>query len=346
MTNVWVKLVLCLLVITFVFTGCGKVDPTAGSGTTSEAKEGSGFQYAKMKIRFFCGGDEGDAFASIVVKGAMDAAEMLKPYGVTVDYVFSGWSPEKLSAQLRDAIAAKVDAICFLAVAGEEALKSLAEEAHKAGIIMMYWNTDVPNLRKLYGSGLAGVPDLTAQGRTLGEAAVTQLGLKRGDRAVVFGAFDQPGRYFREEGTALAFEAAGMTVERIVTPQGASSEPQMLIPIITGQLQSHPETKIISYAGGQNLSAAEVYMTAAGKKPGEVYNIGFDTTPAIIDGFNKGYIQLSSDQQPYLQGFLPVMNCFLTKNFALSGLLIETGAGLITKDNCRVVESLVNGGYR
>jgi len=40
------------------------------------------------------------------------------------------------------------------------------------------------------------------------------------------------------------------------------------------------------------------------------------------------------------------MNAFLTKNFALGNLQIETGAGLVNKANYRAVDSLVNQGYR
>jgi len=71
---------------------------------------------------------------------------------------------------------------------------------------------------------------------------------------------------------------------------------------VTAAFLKNPETKLIVYSGGQLLGAAEQYMTALKKKPGEVYNIGFDTSPAVIDGFKKGYIQVTSDQQPFFAG--------------------------------------------
>ncbi|MDR0655944.1 MAG: substrate-binding domain-containing protein [Treponema sp.] len=253
---------------------------------------------------------------------------------------------ERMISQMRDAIAARVDAICMIGQAGDDAIMGLAEEAKNAGIIMMYQNVNVPRVRQRYGGGYTGLVDLSIQGIGLANTAIAELGIRQGDRVVVFGAWDQPGRYYREEGTASTFEANGVIVERIITPEGSSSDTQILIPIISAQLQSHPETKMIVYSGGQNLSMAGTYMEACGKKPGEVYNIGFDSSPAILDGFEKGYIQLTADQQPYLQGFMPVMNAFLTKNFELGGLEIETGAGFINKENYRAVEELVTKGYR
>jgi simple sugar transport system substrate-binding protein len=338
-----------LMMAAVVLGGCTKVAPaaeTAQPGGNAGSGPSSGFPFNPIKVRFFTGGDAGDAFASIVYRGAMDAAEMLKPYGVEVEYVFSGWAAERMITQMREAIAARVDAICMMGHPGDDAIMALAEEAKNAGIIMMYQNVNVPKVRQQYGGGYTGVVDLADQGVALANTAIVDLGIKRGDRAVVFGAWDQPGRYYREEGTATTFEANGIIVERIISPEGSASDTQMLIPIISAQLQSHPETKIIVYSGGQNLSAAGTYMEACGKKPGEVYNIGFDSSPAILDGFEKGYVQLTADQQPYLQGFMPVMNAFLVKNFELGGLVIETGAGLITKENYRAVESLVQSGYR
>jgi simple sugar transport system substrate-binding protein len=56
-----------------------------------------------VTVRFFAGGAEGDAFASIVYNGAKQAEHDL---GVKVDYIFSGWSSEKMVQQLREAVAA------------------------------------------------------------------------------------------------------------------------------------------------------------------------------------------------------------------------------------------------
>ena len=336
------------IIATVVFLGCSKVTPPAPaqSDSSSGTPASGGFQFAQMKIRFFAGGDAGDAFASVVYKGAMDAAAILKPFGVEVEYVFSGWQVEQMVNQLRDAVAARVDAICMMGHPGDEAIMPLAEEAKKAGIIMMYQNVNVPAVRERFGGGYAGVVDLGDQGVALGIAAINELGLKSSDRALVLGSWGQPGRYFREEGTAQAFEKHGMKVERVISPPEAAADPQLLLPIITAQLQNHSDIKVIVYPGSQSLSVAASYMEAVGKKPGEIYNIGFDLSAGVLDGFDKGYVFLTADQKPYLQGFLPIMNAFLTKNFELGSLQIETGAGLVNKGNYRAVDSLVNKGYR
>ena len=88
-----------------------------------------------VKIRFFAGGAEGDAFASIVYNGAVQAA---KDTGAQVDYVFSGWSSEKMIQQLREAIGASPNGIAMMGHPGNAAIMPLAEEASNAGIKMMY----------------------------------------------------------------------------------------------------------------------------------------------------------------------------------------------------------------
>jgi simple sugar transport system substrate-binding protein len=213
-----------------------------------------------VRIRFFAGGNEGDAFASIVFNGAKQAESDL---GVSVDYIFSGWDVSRMTDQLRQAIAAQPDGIAMMGHPGDDALMPLAQQAHDAGVLMMYQNVDLPKVRQAYGGGYIGA-DLTPQGMALGNEAVKRFNLHAGDKALVFGAWGQPGRFFREEGTAQAFEQAGMTVDRVVAPPESASDPNTLTPLVTAAFLRNPETKIICYSGGQTLSAAPNYMQALG----------------------------------------------------------------------------------
>ncbi|MGN1005240.1 MAG: substrate-binding domain-containing protein [Aristaeellaceae bacterium] len=299
-----------------------------------------------MHIIFFVGGDAGDSFASIVYKGAMAAAELLEPCNVTVDYVFSGWQTEKMVSQLREAIAMAPDAICMMGHAGDDALMGLAEEAKDAGILMMYQNVDVPAVRGEYGGGFVGLLSLEAQGIELANRCLTDFDLKEGDRALVLGAWGQPGRYYREEGFAATLEGAGIICDRIVAPPEAATDPQVLLPTISAELETYPDLKLIQFTGSQTLDATSMYMEACGKKPGEVICVGYDTTETILKGFEDGWIQLTADQQPFLQGFMPVMSAYLTFNYQLSACTWDTGAGIVDTQNYQNVADLVTEGYR
>ena len=107
-----------------------------------------------------------------------------------------------------------------------------------------------------------------------------------------------------------------------------------------------PAVKLVSYSGGQNLGAAETYMKAVNKGPGEIYAIGFDTSPAVMDGFEKGYIQLTSDQQPFLQGYLPILSLCMTEKYGMAPISFDTGAGFVDTTNYKDVLDLANQGIR
>jgi len=62
---------------------------------------------------------------------------------------------------------------------------------------------------------------------------------------------------------------------------------------------------------------------------------GFDLTPGTLNAIKAGQLNFTIDQEPYLQGFLPVLYLYL---FNLSGGLVfppntDTGLTFVTKDN-------------
>jgi len=296
-----------------------------------------------VHLRFFVGGAEGDAFGSIVYNGAKQAEHDLGP---TVDYVFSGWAPEKMVQQLREAVAAKPDGIAMMGHPGEAAIMPLAEQASKAGIKMIYQNVPLPNVVAKFGGGYIGAQQ-KPQGQALGEEAVRRFSLKKGDKAIVLGPFDQqPERYEREGATADALSAAGLTVTKLVAPAEAAADPNLLIPTITAALLNQPETKVIVYPGGQQLGNVPAFMKAAGKKPGDIVSVGFDTSPQIVEAFKAGWVQLTADQQPLLQGYLPILSLCQQVVYGLAPLNVDTGAGFVNSDNYQAVAGLAKEGLR
>lgn len=296
-----------------------------------------------VHLRFFAGGAEGDAFASIVYNGAVQAAH---DTGAQVDYVFSGWKAETMVQQLREAVASKPDGIAMMGHPGEAAIMPLAAQASEAGIKMMYQNVPLPGVVAKYGGGYVGAQQ-GPQGKALGEESVRRFGLKAGDVAIVFGPFDQqPERYVREGATADALEAAGLKVIRLPSPTEWAADPNLAIPVITAALTNNPDTKAIVYPGGQLLGNAPVYMQAAGKKPGEVIQIGFDTSPQIVAAFKEGWVQLTADQQPFLQGYMPILSLCQQVVYGLAPIDVDTGAGFVTSDNYEAVAGLATEGLR
>lgn len=324
--------------VTAALAGCG----TIGQPSPSSAHANNSGWARGIHIRFFAGGNPGDAFASIVLNGAKQAQADLGP---TVDYIFSGWDVELMTNQLREAIAARPDGIAMMGHPGDAAILPLAQQASSLGIVMEYQNVDLPRVRSQFGGGYIGV-NLAAFGASLGRQAISQLGLKAGDKAIVFGTWGQPGRYFREEATAKTLEAAGLTVQRIVSPPAAATDPNTLTPTLSSAFRRDPDTRLIVQAGGQELAATEQYMQALGKGPGQVYNIGFDLNPAVLDAIKSGYVQLTADQEPFLQGYLPILSLCLSRKWLFTPLSYDTSGSFVTSTNYQPFTELVNEGIR
>jgi len=313
-----------------------------GAMTRVQAAGPSDKWCSTAKIRFFVGGAEGDAFGTIVYNGARQAATDL---GAKVDYVFSGWQNEKMVQQLREAVAAKPNGIAMMGHPGEAAIMPLAQEAAKNGTKMEYQNVPVASVTAKFGGGYVGAQQ-EPQGRALGEEIVRRFGIKGGDVAVVLGAFDDSVRGAREEGTAKALEKAGLKVVRLNSPPEWASDPNLGIPVITAALRANAGAKVIVYPGGQQLGNAATYMQAAKKKPGEIINVGFDTSPQIVDAFKSGWVQLTADQQPFLQGYLPILSLCQQIVYGLAPISFDTGAGFVTVDNYKAVADLAMRGLR
>jgi simple sugar transport system substrate-binding protein len=209
----------------------------------------------------------------------------------------------------------------------------------------MYQNVDVPVVRSTYGGGYVGA-QLYSQGRALGDEAVRQFGLQSGDTALVLINLTQMERSQREQGVIDAFTDIGMTVVNIDSPPTWAADPNLGIPSMTSALAANPEAKIVAFSGGQVLGNARTYFEAAGLSAGQVKAIGFDTNEFIIQGLAEDWIHLTSDQQPFLQGYMPILSICQTAKFGLAPLNVDTGAGFIDANNYESVADLAVRGYR
>lgn len=297
-----------------------------------------------VHIRFFVGGGEGDSFGTIVYNGARRAEADLGP---TVDYIFSRWDVELMTQHLREAVASGPDGIAMMGHPGDAAIMPLAEQAYNDGIKMMYQNVPVPEVVARFGGAYVGA-DQEGQGRALGTEAVKLAGLQPGDKGIMIGPFENENRGARERGTVAALEEAGVEVIQISTPPNYewATDPNLAIPVITAALLSNPDVKFIGYPGGQFLGNVPTYMQAAGKQPGEIFSFGFDTSPQIIEAFRGGWVQLAADQQPFMQGYLPILSLCQQLVLGLSPIDVDTGAGFVTPANYEQAAELVNQALR
>jgi simple sugar transport system substrate-binding protein len=227
------------------------------------------------------------------------------------------------------AIAAKADGIA-VAIVDPTAFNDPTERALSAGIPVVSYNADAPassgNKRLAYLG-----QDLFQSGVALGQRLVSLV--PSGD---VVGFIATPGQLNiqpRIDGAKQAIQQSG--------------KPINFTEIATGAAVNDELSKIESYyLGHQSLKG--MFAVDAGSTQGvsqimEKYSLaskgvhagGFDLLPITLQEIQKGNLDFTIDQQPYLQGFLPVVALFLYK---LSGGLMappETDTGLlfVTKSN-------------
>ena len=110
-------------------------------------------------------------------------------------------------------------------------------------------------------------------------------------------------------------------------------------------LNAHPDTSAYFDCGYWEAGVARV-LKDRGVAPGKVLLGGFDLVPEVLQQMKSGYIQTAVDQQPYMQGFMPVMEAYLSKNFGLAAADIDTGQGIVTPDKVDSIMALSKQGLR
>jgi simple sugar transport system substrate-binding protein len=304
-----------------------------------------GKHFEDVSIIFFPGGNEGGSFASVVYRGAKAAEEDL---GCKVDYVWSGWLPDRMVAQFKDAVAKKPDGIAIMGHPGVAAFAPLVDEARAKGIIVTSQNTTLPEIEEKYkdaGFGYVG-QELYPSGVMLAKGAAKRAGLKEGDRAIVWGLLGQETRGLRTKGCIDALEEMGVVVDYLEISDQVNSDPASGTPVITSRIAALPDVKMIITDHGGLTATLGTYLKAANKKPGEIFGAGFDLSAATSLAINEGWVGAVLDQQPYLQGYLPILQICLTKKYGFAGLHIDTGAAIIDATNIDFVAPLAEQGIR
>jgi simple sugar transport system substrate-binding protein len=331
---------LALVLVVALAAGCAPAAAPAPAAATQAPAAATGGWCSGTKIVFFPGGTPGGGFETVVYNGALQAA---KDTGADVQYVWSDWDPAKMTNQFTQAAATKPDGIAIMGHPGDAAFDPLIDDAESKGIIVTSSNTQLQQAQAKYapnGFGYVGAV-LYEAGFALGEEAVKRSGVKAGDKAFLWGLLSQAGRGERTKGAKDALEKAGLTVIYQEIDDATNKSAAAGVPVFTGIMSANPDIKLMVTDHGNVTGTVQSYLEAAGKKPGEVFAAGFDMSGNAVKAIQGGWLQLVIDQQQYLQGYLSVLQICLTKNYGFSGLMINTGAGFVDKNNVDKIAPLV-----
>lgn len=289
----------------------------------------------RLRLRFItCA--VGEAFFGTVKRGMQDAAAML---GVEAE--LAGTAGVDLAAQaemVRAAVTAGCDGIA-LNVIHATAFEEVVREALEGGVPVVAFNVD-----GTYGRGphLSSVnQDLYRAGRTLGERAAEHLA--PGARALItlhdegISALEDRARGIQE---AIA-EARQATWETVVT----GIDPERAAAIVGESLEANPAISAVLCTGQADTEGAGLALERrVGERPR--FAAGFDLSPGILRLIKQEVIDFTIDQQPYVQGFYPVVQLVLYCRYGIAPSSMDAGAGIITRENVDGVMELCARGYR
>ena len=172
--------------------------------------------------------------------------------------------------------------------------------------------------------------DLKKAGEKMGERIASAVG--SGEVGLFIATPGSANLQPRIEGAEKAVKASGKPITTRSVATGAAVAQEQ--PAIEAWYQSHKSAKgMYAVDGGSTESLAKV-MQKLGLASKGVHAGGFDLTEQTQKLLQEGNIDFTIDQQPYLQGFLPVLELFFYK---ASGTLtgpseIDTGLKFLDKE--------------
>lgn len=120
----------------------------------------------------------------------------------------------------------------------------------------------------------------------------------------------------------------------------AGQDPSEIKNRVSAYLRSNPDTNGILTLGPTSAHPTIAAVEESGQA-GNIHFGTFDLSGEIAEAIKGDVISFAIDQQPYLQGYLPVV--FLT-NYARYGVIpashVNSGPGFVTKANIEQVEAL------
>jgi simple sugar transport system substrate-binding protein len=257
-------------------------------------------------------------FFQPVKKGMADAA---KAMGVQCEFTGTEGLDLKSQAEMvRRAVADGYDGIA-LNIADSAALQAVVKEAMQTGVPVVAFNVDdrrVPNAR------LSGVcQDFVRAGRVAGTETLKfiphggKVLLTRHDAGV--SALDERLRGIRE-----VLNSKNIPSRIVIVGNDASKA----VDGIARELRADPSIKVILGTGQADTEAAGRAIERDFPSQG-CLAAGFDLSPETLRLIKAGVIRFVVDQQPYAQGFYPVVQLTLYCRYGIRPADMDVGATII-----------------
>jgi len=290
----------------------------------STAAPSSAEDLPPVKVTFIQHCCSGATFFQPMQFGAEEAARLFQ---VDLTYVNADGDAARAANLIETAIADKQDAV-LPTITVPDALDAAVQKARDAGLVVIVQNIDDPEHGKGNAREVFVGQDFIVSGHMIGERMINEHGLKQGDHCLLPVEFPELTYAIeRAQGVQSALEPAGITSEVI----GTGTVDAEALNIISQALLANPDITCIIGLGTTPTTVAPNAADEAGR-PG-IPNGGFDTNPKIMENIMAGKTTATMDQQPFWQGFLPVMFAAYEVRYGLHPADFNTGNNLIDKSN-------------
>jgi simple sugar transport system substrate-binding protein len=341
---------LFLVLVLAALAGCGETtnlregdlevqgEQAARERPTPEAPQerGGGLRLASARLAAITHGQASDPFWAIVKKGLDDAARQT---GVAVSYrAPDSYDIARMRRLIDEAIEANLDGL-IVSLPDIQGLRAPIQRARRAGIPVISINSGSDRFHDLGIPIHVGQPEYRA-GFEAGRRMV-KGGVRRG--LCVNQEEGNAGLEERCRGFGDALRRSGGTaVDLVVDIQDANQARQR----IAQAVRDSEADGILTLGTAGALPTLAALRAGFGRR---VQLATFDLSPEVLDAVRLKRIMFAVDQQPYLQGYLPVV--LLAERarhmlFPPGGELIPTGPDFVTSENAAEVLELSRRGFR
>jgi simple sugar transport system substrate-binding protein len=318
-------------IVATMLAACGGGSSGGGSkatATAQAAQEGGGGVFAQTsKLKFVLVNHvTTNPFFVPTKYGAEDACKLL---GCSYQWTGSETSNvNEMVNAMNTAITGGANGIGVCLI-DKKAFNAPTDAALKAKIPVVAYNADEPSNSRLCYIG----QDLFLSGQEMGKRII-QLLPNGGDVALFIATPGSANIQPRIDGAKDSLKkASNITAHTIATGAAVPAELSVIDSYATG----HPDTKgYFAVDAGSTQSLAQTIQKHNLRSKG-VKGGGYDLTPVTQKLLASDQIDFTIDQQPYLQGFIPILQLYMYQaSQSLSGIA-DTNTGLKFLDKTTVV---------
>ncbi len=326
------KFIVLIVLSLLILSACG-----GGSQTTTGTSSSSGGTSRNLKFYVITHGQASDPFWSVIKKGVEQGA---KDMGVQAIYQAPPTFDMVAQSHLIDsAVAAHPDGL-VVSIPDPNALGPSIKAAVAAGIPVISINAGAEVAKSLGILVHVGQPEEQA-----GFAAGQKMGAAGAKHALCVN--QQVGVATLEQrckGFSDAMKQVGATVKEIGVNGNNPTQTQQSIeaaiqhdPTIDGVMALGPQGSLPTIKALQDLN-----------KAGQIKLATFDLSPDVLQAIKNGQMLFAIDQQPYLQGYLPIvlLTLYRTNLNTVANDVLMTGPSFVTSANVAKVIQLTGQGTR